>query len=347
MTRGQAWLEDVWYRDAVGAVLLAPLSALFALATGLRRQLYRLGVFPRTRVSVPVVVIGNLTVGGTGKTPLVAELAAGLRRRGLKVGILLRGYGASIGAPQQVTRGSLASEVGDEACMLAADSAALVVVSPERVAGARWLEQQGVELILCDDGLQHYALHRDLEIVVIDGRRGLGNGRLLPAGPLRESVQRLASVDYVVVNVTALDGALEPRPWARALPQEKLLTLELLPEAARRLDQPTEWRSLSQWCGQTVHAVAGIGHPERFFAMLRAAGLVLREHAFKDHHAFTAADFDFGDGYPVLMTSKDAVKCRAFADGRLWELPVATRLGPDGGAAILARLASLGRKESR
>jgi len=341
--RLQSWLEAVWYQDRFGAALLAPLSIIFAAVTALRRAAYARGWRRGYRASIPVVVIGNLTVGGTGKTPLVAALADALQRRGLRVGILLRGYGASVSGPQRVMRGANAAEVGDEACLLAALTQACVLVSPERIAGAKALEREGVELILCDDGLQHYALARDLEIAVIDGRRGLGNGRLLPAGPLRESAARLASVDVVVLNTTALEHSPEAQRWAQILPADKTLTLELVPEAARRLDDPRYWRSLQQFGQAPVHAVAGIGHPERFFAMLRAAGLTLIEHAFADHHRFTAADFDFGDTHPVLMTGKDAVKCRGFADQRLWELPVATKLSPDGGAMLIDRLVALRR----
>lgn len=331
------WLEEIWYDGRAGAALLAPLAGLFRCLAALRRHAYRRGWCAVVRMRVPVIVIGNLSVGGTGKSPLVAALAARLRDRGLRVGILTRGYGAAITAPLAVGRDALAARVGDEPAMLAAVTGAQVVVSPDRVAGARLLENLGVELILCDDGLQHYALARDLEIAVIDGLRGLGNGRLLPAGPLREGPARLDEVDWVVVNGSAQTA---PAHWRGRL---GTLCMELVPEAARGVDDPRRWRRIEDFRGSAVHAVAGIGHPARFFAMLRRAGLDVIEHAFADHHAYHRSDLDFGDGLPILMTAKDAVKCREFADAGCWEVPVVARLLPDGAARLVDSIASLVR----
>ncbi|NDE00758.1 MAG: tetraacyldisaccharide 4'-kinase [Gammaproteobacteria bacterium] len=289
--RLNAW----WYGDGLASLLLAPLATLFAAVTAVRRGLYRLGWLRAYRASVPVVVIGNLSVGGTGKSPLVAHLATGLP----------------------------------------------VVVSPERSAGARLLETQGIDLILCDDGLQHYALARDLEVVVIDFARGFGNGRLLPAGPLREGPNRLASVDVVVLN-GANEMQADRSAWRG---REATIGMQLVPQALRGIGQGSRWQSLDRFVGHPVHAVAGIGHPERFFATLRAAGLTVVEHAFADHHAYSAADFAFADRLPILMTTKDAVKCRSFADERFWELPVGVRLVPEEGRALLDRIDALCRRK--
>jgi tetraacyldisaccharide 4'-kinase len=219
--------------------------------------------------------------------------------------------------------------------MLASSTGVEVIVCPDRAAGARVLEALGVEVIICDDGLQHYALARDLEVVVIDARRGLGNGRLLPAGPLRESAQRLDSVDWVVINGAE---ANDVPAWRGRVGS---LVMQLVPEAARSIADPLAWQSIEGWRGERVHAVAGIGHPARFFDLLRAAGIEPIEHAFADHHAFTAGDFAFGDNLPILMTSKDAVKCAGFADARFWEIPVATRLLPDGARGLVEAIETL------
>jgi len=324
-----AWLEGVWYEGRAGAVLLAPLAWLFGAIVALRQLAYRRGWQRSWRAGVPVIVIGNLSVGGTGKSPLVASLAAQLRRRGRRPGILTRGHGSGLRVPTRVERGADAAEVGDEPAMLAVSTGVEVMVSPDRAAGARALQALGVDVILCDDGLQHYALERDLEIVVIDGARGLGNGRLLPAGPLREPESRLARVDWVVVNGD--DTVSAPRWRGRA----GTIAMQLVPEAARSLADPRRWQGLEAFRGQPVHALAGIGHPARFFAMLRAAGLEPIEHPFPDHHAYSADDLRFDEDYPVLMTAKDAVKCRRFADDRCWEVPVVVRLLPDGAAGLV------------
>lgn len=335
----EAWLQSIWYHGRWGAALLAPLAALFAVVTGLRRALYRTGMIGAYRAQVPVVVIGNLSVGGTGKSPLVAALADALKSRGLRPGILTRGHGVVVREPIRVTRDADPRAVGDEPLMLAIATGAEVMVSPDREAGARALEALGVDLILCDDGLQHYALARDLEIVVIDAARGLGNGRLLPAGPLREQASRLESVDWVVVNGVA-DGNTASGAWRG---RQGSVSMMLVPEALRGVADPLRWCSLESLRGEPVHAVAGIGHPARFFGMLRAVGLEVIEHAFVDHHAFAAGDLDFGDTHAILMTSKDAVKCRSFAAPRCWEVPVVARFAPDGAASLATAIEKLCR----
>lgn len=333
-TRLRGWLEGVWYEGRVGAFLLWPLAAIFAFGSGLRRSAYRLGLRASYRASVPVVIVGNLSVGGTGKSPVVAAIVDALQRRGLNVGILARGYGAHLRESREVVAGVSASEVGDEPLMHALTTGARVVVSPDRAAGARHLESLGVDVIIGDDGLQHYGLARDLEIVVVDAMRGFGNGQLLPAGPLRESVARLSSVDFVIVNGSAAAHA----NWRG---REGALELRLFPAAARRVDDARQWRSLEAFRGTPVHAVAAIGNPKRFFELLRQSGLDVREHAFADHHAFIETDLAFGDGAPILMTSKDAVKCRSFAQPHMWELPVTARLSPDDGRVLIDRICAL------
>ncbi|MEY3975375.1 MAG: hypothetical protein RLZZ33_430 [Pseudomonadota bacterium] len=334
VSRLRRWLEGVWYEGRSGAALLAPLAVLFGFVSNLRRLAYRWGLRPRYRASVPVVIVGNLSVGGTGKSPVVAALVDALQRRGLRVGILARGYGVKLREPREVLPGVAASEVGDEPLMHALASGARVVVCPDRAAGARHLESLGVDVIVADDGLQHYGLDRDLEIVVIDALRGFGNGRLLPAGPLREPATRLASVDYVIVN----GGSQGHADWVGRYGQ---LELRLFPAAARRVDDPRQWRALESFRDQRVHAVAAIGNPQRFFDLLRQSGLEIEEHAFADHHVFAPADLAFEDGGAILMTSKDAVKCRSFTQERIWELPVTARLSPDEGQGLIDRICAL------
>ncbi len=339
----EAWLQSIWYHGRWGATLLAPLAALFALVSRLRRALYRTGMIGAYRAQVPVVVIGNLSVGGTGKSPLVAALASTLKSRGLRPGILTRGHGVAAAEPTRVTREADPRAVGDEPLMLAIATGAKVMVSPDRAAGARALEALGVDLILCDDGLQHYALARDLEVVVIDASRGLGNGRLLPAGPLREDVSRLNSVDWVVVN-DLVDGGTVNTEWRG---RQGSVSMTMVPEALRGIADPLRWCSLESLRAEPVHAVAGIGHPARFFGMLRAAGLEVIEHAFLDHHAFGAGDLEFGDTRAILMTSKDAVKCRRFAASRCWEVPVAARFAPEGASGLVTAIEKLCRSPRR
>jgi tetraacyldisaccharide 4'-kinase len=265
---------------------------------------------------------------------LVAALAAALTARGISVGVLLRGYGARRKDPARVVAGDDPLEVGDEAVMLADVTGVPVVAGVDRARGAALLVAAGARLVLCDDGLQHPALARDLEIAVVDAVRGIGNGRLLPAGPLRELPSRLTRVDWVIWHG-------EPPSPPRWRGTAGSLAMQLEPGAARPIFGGAAPRSLASFAGKPVHAVAGIGDPGRFFAMLRAAGLAPHEHPFPDHHAYTPQDLDFGDDAPVLMTAKDAVKCRRFADPRLWEVPVVARLSPADGAALIDQIAAL------
>jgi tetraacyldisaccharide 4'-kinase len=315
------WLQRVWYANAASGVVLRPLAWIFGGLVRARRWLYARGWMHSVAVARPVIVIGNLTVGGTGKTPLVLWLAKRLRERGLHPGIILRGYRGSTRASRRISAAASASAVGDEAALLAARSGCPVAAGADRIADARLLEAD-VDVILADDGLQHLRLRRELEIVVIDGERRFGNRRLLPAGPLREPLDRLDSVDAVVVNggtdgVGGLKMALTGAEAVALIGGER--------------------RALSTLAPGPVHALAAIGNPERFFAMLRQQGLNLIPHPFADHHALRRRDLEFGDSLPVLMTEKDAVKCAAIADRRHWYVPVEAVLG-DADADQLLRL---------
>ncbi len=306
----------MWYGRS-GPMWLAPLSLLYGSFMGLRSVLYRLGLRHRIKVAVPVVVVGNLTVGGTGKTPLVAWLSSHLAACGLRVGIVSRGYGGKARGVTRVTVHSRASEVGYEPLLLARRAAATVFIGKDRVAAAQAAVQDGADIIITDDGLQHLALVRQCEIVVIDGQRGFGNGSLLPRGPLRESTRRLRRVNAVVVNGDVTPDLKLPQLLKRTHFIMHMRPGDVLPVAGRGT-----LRSLSSFRGAGVHAVAAIGNPQRFFDMLRNAGLTVYEHPMPDHHAFKAGDLNFGDTLPVLMTEKDAVKCAAFADERCWYVPV-------------------------
>jgi tetraacyldisaccharide 4'-kinase len=310
------------------AVLLWPLSLLFGLGARVRRLLYQHGLRRSEAVPVPLIVVGNITVGGAGKTPLVARLVELLREVGYQPGVISRGYGGqSAQWPRQVMADSDPRQVGDEPVLLARRCRCPIVVGPDRVAAARaLLEIYGCNVILSDDGLQHYRLRRDLEIAVVDGFRRLGNGACLPAGPLREPPSRLREVDFVVGNGAARGG-------------EYLMCLR--GATAINLVDPCVSATLAGFRHGTVHAVAGIGDPGRFFDHLRHARLRIVEHPFPDHHVFRPEDLHFPQDLPVLMTEKDAVKCRAFAPEGCWYVPVDARLEPTFEEDLLKRLASV------
>lgn len=304
-------LERHWYRLTPVSLLLLPLSLVFCALVRMRRVLYRLGVLRRIRLPAAVIVVGNITVGGTGKTPLVIWLAEMLHQAGYRPGIITRGYrGKSHSWPVAVTRQTPAELVGDEAVLLARRSACPVLAGPDRVVAAQRLLAQGCNVILSDDGLQHYRLDRDLEIAVIDGVRRFGNRLCLPAGPLREPVARLKSVSLCVANGT---------------PQADELGMTLVPTSFYCLANSERRASADQFRDGPVHAVAGIGNPERFFSSLRGLGLEVIPHPFPDHHGFLASDLKFGDDRPVILTEKDAVKCEAFASTQYWVLAVEAR----------------------
>lgn len=316
----------VWYGSAHPlARLLAPLGDLYCLVARLRRLAYLKGLARAQRLPVPVLVVGNLTVGGTGKTPLVAALAIWMRAQGWRPAIISRGYGGrSTQWPREVTPDADPRLVGDETVLLARRAGCPVFAGPDRVAAGRLAcSSSDADLLIADDGLQHYRLARDLEIAVIDGVRGLGNGRCLPAGPLREPPVRLEQVDFVVVN-----GGDATTP-AR---------MELVPGPAVNLRDHAKTRPLAEFTGIPLFAIAAIGHPERFFAMLRSQGIPAVTRAYPDHHAFSPSDVADWPPGPVLMTEKDAVKCSRLAGEDHWFVPVEARCDPDFLGALTQRL---------
>jgi tetraacyldisaccharide 4'-kinase len=329
-----AALTQLWYGNARGAALLAPLAMLYGAVTGLRRRAYDLGALRRFGVGSPVIVVGNLTVGGTGKTPLVAWLARQLLKDGYRVGIVSRGYGSHTRVPRLVAATSSWQEVGDEPLWLARSTGCMTAVGADRVASGRLLSAQGVNVIVSDDGLQHLRLAADCRIVVVDGERGFGNGRLLPAGPLREPIAELRKADAVVMNGAPGCAALLASGAALGA---ALVEMQLVPSAACAL-VGNERRTLESFRDTPLHAVAGIGDPARFFRMLRSFGLEVIEHAFADHHPLVASELEFGDDLPVLMTEKDAVKCRSIAQARLWYVPVTAQLSSAHAEELLARV---------
>jgi tetraacyldisaccharide 4'-kinase len=328
-------LTELWYRESARPSLLQPLSWLYGVITGARRRLYKQGWLRSESAGKPVVVVGNLTVGGTGKTPLVAWLAEQLANSGLKVGIVSRGYGRSSGVPQVVQGESGWRDVGDEPLLLRRLTGCDTVVARDRLSGARALVTMGADIVIADDGLQHLRLARQCEIVVIDGARGFGNGRLLPAGPLREPASRLRDASIVVINGVPEHASLLTGPDR---PSADAFQMSLQGDDAHRLDGLAIPQPLEHFRGRRVHAVAGIGNPGRFFRNLRARGLDVIEHAFADHHPFVAADLTFADDLPVLMTEKDAVRCRSLATPRLWYVPVVARFSEPQARELLERI---------
>ncbi len=323
-----------WVRRGAIAWLLWPASLAFGLVVAIRRFLYWVRVLKSAHPGIPVIVVGNITVGGSGKTPLAIWIAEFLKGKGWSPAIISRGYGASAPTrtPRAATVASDAAEVGDEPVVLARRSGCPVWIGPDRIAVAAALRaaHPEVNVLVLDDGLQHYRLRRDLEIAVADAR-GLGNGFLLPAGPLREPRYRLRTVDAVIAH-----GASPVKDFSMSLAGEEV----------HRMTDARERRSLKAFAGQRVHAAAGIGDPNRFFLHLGAAGVKVIPHPFPDHHRFSARDLEFGDGLPVILTEKDAVKLRSAARPDWWVLPVSARLDPGFGAWLLKRLDEFRRPEA-
>lgn len=306
-------LENYWYKKNPLPKLLLPFSWLFCALVQLRRKAYASGLLKTHIVAVPVIIVGNITVGGNGKTPLVIWIVEYLKQAGYFPGIISRGYrGRAKHWPQQVRPDSDPEMVGDEAVLLAQRCDCPIAVGPDRVAAARALLQYSdCDVIISDDGLQHYALGRDIEIAVIDGIRRFGNQYCLPAGPLREPLCRLDEIDLRVCNGRGSRGEF---------------SMGMSIENAVKLNNPQQIESLDSFRGTPVHAVAGIGNPKRFFGVLRQKGLNLIEHPFPDHHRFTESDITFDDTLDILMTEKDAVKCRRFANKHAWLVPADTKM---------------------
>lgn len=321
----KAWYQKNWYNPLV-LLLLWPVALLFWLVSTFRRRLYQSGVLASEKPSVPIIVVGNISVGGNGKTPVVIRLAQALKQLGYRPGVLSRGYGGkSKNYPLSVDEKSDSSVIGDEPALMKQHIDCPLVVDPNRPRGARHLvDFHKCNLIICDDGLQHYALQRDVEIVVVDGIRRFGNGLLLPIGPLREGRWRLSTVDFVINN------------GGEAQNGEHLMSLE--PGRLVNVKYPNQSKSINDLHGQVI-AAAAIGNPQRFFNLLLSKQVKLKDClSFSDHHQFTVNDLP---KETVLMTEKDAVKCTDFAHEDWWYLPVSAKLTDDFKQQLLAKIKSV------
>ena len=323
---------DYWY-DVSKKIPLSSrlLSHLYRWISERRRKHYQNNVKNVYYAPVPVVVVGNINVGGTGKTPLAIALIQFLKQKGFHPALISRGYGGKAESfPQLVHGDSDPSMIGDEPLLIAQKTAVPVVVDPNRKRGLQFLLKTSskVNVIISDDGLQHYAMGRDMEIVVVDGNRRFGNLHLLPAGPLRESILRIEQVDFVVCN--------------GGVPQTGEVTMSLVTKNAYQLNGENS-QPLSVFCDQTVHAIAGIGNPQRFFHALEHQRLKVIPHSFADHYHYTVEDCQFNDGLPVLMTEKDAVKCQKFNLENAWAVPVETELPTSFYGQFLDKLMSIKR----
>ena len=320
-------IVTLWYqKPSLVTYSMLPLTLLFMLISKLRRLFFRCGLKSSTKLPVPVIVVGNITVGGTGKTPLVIYLASLLQQHGYKPGIISRGYGGDNAVVRTVTSQSNPKFVGDEPLLIHKRTGCPVVVSRDRVLAAKTLlAENACDIILSDDGLQHYALQRDIEIVVVDGQRRFGNRFCLPSGPLRESMARLQQVDFIVCN-------------GRGAPGE--ISMQLQAECLQNIDDKILTKSLADFAGKTVHAVAAIGNPKRFYDSLESQGIVLIKHPFPDHYQFRYSDLSFADVLPIVMTEKDAVKCQSFGNEKLWYVPVSATMPQDFSTQLLDKLSS-------
>ncbi len=295
--------------------LLLPLSGIFYLLVQLRFWLYKVGFFKIYISKIPVIVVGNITIGGTGKTPIVISMVKHFESQGKTVGVVSRGYkGDYSHKVLEVTSTTDPQECGDEPALIAQNTNAIIVVAKKRAEAVKHLtNNEKVDVIISDDGLQHYAMGRDIEIAVIDGVNRFGNGLLLPVGPLREPVKRLKSVDIIINNGAKLDGELNCE-----------IKAESFVNIANEESQP-----LTYFKDKECYAVAGIGNPTKFFKLLDELGVQSKNKSFVDHHRFVAEDFAFAKDYPVIMTSKDCVKCRHFATDQMWYLSVHAELNSD------------------
>lgn len=333
-----SFLEQAWYKKAPWLIVLRPLAWIFQILGYCRRKIQQRASQPQSH-TIPVIIVGNITVGGTGKTPVIMALADHFKDQGIKPGIISRGYGGSSGIyPLAVTTATAVESCGDEALLMAQKTNCPVVVDPDRVSALRYLiDNEDVEVILCDDGLQHYRLHRDMEIAVVDGQRLFGNRQCLPAGPLREPVSRLRTVDYVVING---DAAAELDELATAT------TMQLVPRFLINLGsgEKRPFAGAPFNMGSKIQAVSAIGNSERFYQLLDKLPYQLEKISFPDHHLFCASDFEDSGidmQQPVVMTEKDAVKCRQFATPNFWYLSVDVKLPQDFLDSLWTRLSTL------
>lgn len=341
------FLVDAWYDKAAWLVLLRPFSVVFTWLAARRRQRQQA---QQVRPDVPVIIVGNIAVGGTGKTPLVLAMAELLNGQGIRTGVLSRGYGGKADCyPIQVSLDSDVAAIGDEARLLRRHLQGPMVVDPDRQRGLQVLQASGeCDVVISDDGLQHYRLWRDLELAVIDATRGLGNGWCLPAGPLREPPDRLQEVDFVIINGRPGDGSIADGKLGLDTSLSngpEISHSELVPQywinvstGERRALQDL---SLPEGPAGSVHALAGIGNPQRFFATLDALGLKPQCHAYPDHHNYSAVELAFARDKVLLMTEKDAVKCEAFAGDQWWYLQVSARLEPGFARSFSDRVTAL------
>lgn len=326
-------LDYYWYSQNAIAWLLLPLSWLFCTLVSIRRFLYRSKVFASSKLQRPVVIIGNISVGGTGKTPLLMALCELLKEKGYSPGVISRGYTSKAGSAlisgvHQVSGKDTAEQVGDEPLLIVQKTQCPVVIGQNRVAAGRYLlENNACDIVLSDDGLQHYRLQRDLELVVVDSSRKFGNGYCIPAGPLREPVSRLDSVDIVITHNTGVASDDDEE-------------FELIFESPVNIHS-NELRALEEFKSSKCHAVAGIGHPRRFFKQLKSHGLDIVEHAFPDHYSYQSSDLDFGDDAAIIMTEKDAVKCKYMGLKNTWFIPVTAKLTKPLESRILASIEEL------
>lgn len=313
------WLA-AWYGKRIWTFWLLPLTLVFIVLANARR--YWIERYIQKRLVTPVIVVGNISVGGTGKTPLLISLVKQLQQQGYTPGVISRGYGGTVSHyPYLLDASSTAAEAGDEPVTIYQQTGCNVCVGPDRIAAARLLEDQSCDVLVSDDGLQHYRLGRDIEIAVVDGQRGLGNGWRLPVGPLREPRSRLKTVDWVVVNSPAEHFVLP------GLADLFYVPMQICAQDVINL-QTGEKVSATEFGSTRVNAVAGIGNPQRFHTTLTQMGIAAELHAFPDHHAFAASDLQFSNGFPVVMTEKDAVKCREFAQPNWFYVPIKASL-PD------------------
>ena len=317
------FFDSMWYGQRPIALLFVPLSWLFDLVVKLRLLFYKKGWAKSTRVAVPVIVVGNVTVGGTGKTPVVIWIAELLKAAGYSPGVISRGYGGIASSwPQQVRADSDSRVVGDEAKVLARRTGCPVAVGPNRADSAQALiDHHQCDIIISDDGLQHYALQRDIEIALVDGERRYGNGFLLPAGPLREPVERLKSVDFVICN---------------GLANSDEYPLKVEGEEAVKLLDESERLKLDSFRSESCHGIAGLGNPSRFFSHLKKYRLTVEPHIFPDHFKYTEKDINFNDDKHILMTEKDAVKCTHMAKEKHWYVPIKAQMTQKFGLTLLS-----------
>ncbi len=329
------WLEGVWYHNSAGKYLLIPFTPLFCFIAFMRRWQHECKRDNSNKI--PIIVIGNITVGGTGKTPLVISVVNLLKEAGYSPGIISRGYkGTAKEWPQRVISSTPPHLVGDEPVLMASRTQVPVVVGADRNTDIRYLlNHYDCDVIVSDDGLQHYKMPRSIEMVVIDGDRRFGNGWCLPAGPLRERVSRLQKADFCIVNAMD-DSQTEKSEYLMELKGNHLINLS----TAKTI-------TLADLTNQKVYAVTGIGNPDRFFSTLHHHGLDIIPHSFVDHHQFQKEDLIFEHDYPVILTEKDAVKCRKFQTTNCWYLPVTAELPDTFKLALLEKLKNLTRVSSQ